>query len=92
MVVVGLALRWWSIDTLRKAGVTLEEALRVRKPRSVANTGPYRYLTHPSYWGSLLVMAGFGVMAFGPAGALLALPAWPFYKSRMLAEEDLLWR
>ncbi|MFQ5515352.1 MAG: methyltransferase family protein [Myxococcota bacterium] len=52
--------------------VTLGEALRIwatghlSKNEELTVTGPYRYLRHPLYLGTLLIGSGFAVMGLGP--------------------------
>src|SRR5262245_25527256 len=48
-VVVGLMIRSWAAGTLRKQ-------------KELATTGPYAWVRHPLYFGSFLMMVGFGVL------------------------------
>lgn len=60
-IALGEALRLWATGHLHK-----NDALTV--------TGPYAYLRHPLYLGTLLIGAGFLIMAWSPiAGAFAAL-------------------
>jgi protein-S-isoprenylcysteine O-methyltransferase Ste14 len=90
VIVCGLTLRIWSMQTLAAA---YSRTLRVTNEQSVIERGPYRHVRHPGYLGSLLVWAGFALssrsaVVVGSVTALL-LPA---YKHRMEAEERLLER
>jgi protein-S-isoprenylcysteine O-methyltransferase Ste14 len=54
----GILFRWYSILTLGRF-FTFEVALSMGQ--QVVERGPYRWLRHPSYTGSLLTMFGFGM-------------------------------
>jgi protein-S-isoprenylcysteine O-methyltransferase Ste14 len=57
-IVVGTVLRWWSILTLGRY-FTLDVA--VRSTQAVVQSGPYRFVRHPSYTGLLLIFVGIGL-------------------------------
>lgn len=86
---LGLGLRLWALRSLQGAGMTSQQILSIERPARFIETGPYRFLQHPAYVGSLLVIAGGGGLALGPAGFVLALPAWPFFASRIHEENRL---
>jgi protein-S-isoprenylcysteine O-methyltransferase len=54
----GLMLRWWSIWTLGKF-FTVQVA--IANDHRLIEQGPYRFVRHPSYTGSLLMFTGFGL-------------------------------
>jgi protein-S-isoprenylcysteine O-methyltransferase Ste14 len=54
----GIALRQWSIRTL---GQFFVGHVRVQRGQTVVDTGPYRWLRHPSYAGQWLEMIGVGL-------------------------------
>jgi protein-S-isoprenylcysteine O-methyltransferase Ste14 len=56
--VLGSALRWWAILTLGQY-FTFEVA--VRSTQSVVQSGPYRFVRHPSYTGILIMLFGVGL-------------------------------
>jgi len=68
LVLLGSVLRTWSAGHLVK-----NDRLTV--------TGPYAYLRHPLYAGTLLVAAGFALIAGGPMSLLLfaILIPWFFF-------------
>lgn len=66
LMVVGLTLRVWSIRVL---GRSFTVDVRVREGQTVVDSGPYRWVRHPSYTGLLLICAGVG-LAFGNAASL----------------------
>jgi protein-S-isoprenylcysteine O-methyltransferase Ste14 len=56
---IGSGFRTWAIATLGnffKLTVTIQEEHRV------IESGPYRYLRHPSYLGGIVALVGFGLM------------------------------
>ncbi len=67
--VTGAALRWWSIWHLGRF-FTVDVA--VAEDHRVVDTGPYRFVRHPSYTGLLLQFAGLG-LSLGTLPALLVI-------------------
>jgi len=70
----GLVVRIWAIVVL---GRSFRMTVEVDTGQRVVDSGPYRWVRHPSYTGILLLMAGLGLV-YGnwPALAiLLVLPA-----------------
>jgi protein-S-isoprenylcysteine O-methyltransferase Ste14 len=53
LIVAGLAVRTWAAGTLRKQ-------------QQLATTGPYALVRHPLYFGSFLLMVGFGLLIQDP--------------------------
>ena len=53
----GLILRWYSIWYLGRY-FTVDVA--IAPEHRVVNTGPYRFMRHPSYTGALVALLGFG--------------------------------
>jgi len=58
LTLLGFALRWWSIFTLGRY-FTLDVA--VRSTQTVIQSGPYRFVRHPSYTGILLIILGMAL-------------------------------
>jgi protein-S-isoprenylcysteine O-methyltransferase len=88
VLLLGLALRAWSMQTLSDA---YTRTLRVTNEQSVTDRGPYRRIRHPGYFGSLLMWCGFAftsgsAIVVGTVAALLV----PAYLHRIDAEEALL--
>jgi protein-S-isoprenylcysteine O-methyltransferase len=88
--VAGLGLRAWSMRTL---GVSYTRTLRVGGAQQVVDRGPYRFVRHPGYAGSLLIWTGFALtsrsfMVVEVVGGLLSVA----YHRRVGAEEALLRR
>jgi protein-S-isoprenylcysteine O-methyltransferase len=64
----GLALRWWAILHLGRL-FTVDVAIAT--DHHVVDTGPYRWIRHPSYTGIVLAFAGLGI-CIGNTVSLLA--------------------
>ena len=69
LVMLGVALRAWSIATL---GRFFQYRIEVQADHHVVTGGPYRYVRHPSYTGLLLVLIGIG-LASGDVVSLVAI-------------------
>jgi protein-S-isoprenylcysteine O-methyltransferase len=67
LFLAGLGLRWYAIGYLGRL-FTFDVAIAADHP--VIDTGPYRFIRHPAYTGSLLTFLGVGLCG----GNLLALP------------------
>lgn len=87
LFVIGWTLKMWSIYHLRKASVDVE---RIYSPQYLTKKGPYYYARHPLYIGYCLVLSGLGMIALGWGGCVLCLPALPFFRMRVIAENDLI--
>ena len=90
LVVGGLGLRAWAMVHLARAGVRGEAFNAIATPpHGYTHHGPYRFVRHPAYIGSMAFLAGLGVLAFGFPGVVLFVPAWPFFYDRIVREEKL---
>lgn len=69
LMLAGVAFRWWAIATLGKS-FTFDVA--VQSGQRVVDSGPYRYIRHPSYTGALMTQLGIA-LALGNWAGLLAL-------------------
>ncbi len=69
LMVGGIAFRQWAIAVL---GRFFSMAVRIQKNQTVVDTGPYRYVRHPSYTGLLMIFVGLG-LALQSWGAVLVL-------------------
>lgn len=88
--VSGLALRAWSMRTL---GASYTRILRTDAKHRVVTTGPYRWVRHPGYTGSLLIWTGFALVSRSvPVIAVVAALLGRAYRRRVDAEEELLHR
>lgn len=84
----GIALRQYSISVLGKF-FTFDVA--VNSSHTLVETGPYRFVRHPSYTGALITLIGFGLALGNWAGLAVALAAMAFaYTYRIIVEEGAL--
>ena len=68
LIWAGLALRLWAFHTL---GQLFKVRIEIQPGHRVVQDGPYRFLRHPSYTGSLVSLLGLGVAL----GSLLSVAA-----------------
>jgi protein-S-isoprenylcysteine O-methyltransferase len=84
----GLILRWYSILYLGKY-FTVNVAIAA--DHRVVDTGPYRYIRHPSYTGALLALVGLGICYRNWLGLLLLVaPVSLAFLYRIRVEEAAL--
>lgn len=88
LVWAGIALRLWAVRTL---GRLFRTTVFVQDEHRLVESGPYRWLRHPSYTGTLLTLLGIG-LCFGNwiALALLILGPLMAYSYRIAVEEKAL--
>ena len=87
---VGLAVRAWSMRTLGRA---YSRTLRTEDEQLVIESGPYRFVRHPGYLGSLLTWTGFALTSSSlPVVSLVGALLLRAYRRRISAEEELLRR
>jgi protein-S-isoprenylcysteine O-methyltransferase Ste14 len=70
LMLAGTALRWYSASLLGKY-FTFDVA--IHSGQTIIESGPYRYIRHPSYSGALLTLLGFGLALGNWAGLIAAL-------------------
>jgi protein-S-isoprenylcysteine O-methyltransferase Ste14 len=58
LMLLGVALRWWAI---RMLGRFFTRDVATRGDQVVVQNGPYRFIRHPAYSGTLLTVLGIGV-------------------------------
>jgi len=73
LMVAGIVIRQWSVALLGRF-FTID--VRVHSGQTVVDTGPYRWVRHPSYTGLLLTTLGIG-LALGNWAALAVLAVVP---------------
>ena len=89
LMLVGLALRWYSIRVL---GKSFTYVVHTRPDQQVVETGPYRRIRHPSYTGALLTIIGVLMALTNPLSFLGLLPPLVGYAYRIRVEENALVR
>lgn len=88
MMAAGVLFRWWAVRVLAHY-FTVDVA--IRPDHELIRSGPYRWLRHPSYTGSLMTFYGFA-LALGNVGSLLVvvLPVTAAFLWRIRIEERVL--
>ena len=88
LIIVGLAVRWAAILTLRKY-FTVDVA--ILSDHKIVMTGLYRYVRHPAYLGSLLSFLGLGISFSNWLSALVIfVPITGAFVYRIRVEERAL--
>lgn len=79
---------------MRRLGQFYSRTLRTEgSQHRVIHTGPYRFIRHPGYTGSLLTWTGFALTSrSAPVVAVVGGLMGRAYHRRITAEEDLLRR
>ena len=81
-IILGIAARLWAIKSMNG-----RFSLQIKPPEKLCTTGAYKYIRHPSYAGSWLILVGlFGLWPLAGMGYL----AFVFFLSRAIQEEMLL--
>lgn len=89
-LVGGLAVRWWAVITLGKF-FTVDVA--THRDHTLVDTGPFRFVRHPSYTGLLSAFFGFGLsLGSWISLALMMTPILLAFAYRMRIEEAALRR
>lgn len=84
----GLLLRWFSILYLGRY-FTVDVA--IARDHKVIDTGPYRYIRHPSYTGVLVAFLGLGICVGNVASLTVMMIAVTFvFLRRIEIEEQVL--
>ena len=81
-MVVGFVLRGWSVYSLWPTF-----SFKLSMPQQIIRKGPYKWVRHPSYLGTLLMLAGISLMS-----CVLALNwlGFMFFLARSHHEEQVL--
>ena len=88
LMLAGIALRWYCVTLL---GPFFTFDVTTHAGQTVIETGPYRYIRHPSYPGALVTLLGFGLALGNWAGLAAALACLGFaYAYRIPIEEAAL--
>ena len=90
LFVIGLIIRWAAIIYL---GRFFTVNVAIAEDHQLIITGPYRYVRHPSYTGTLLIFLGFGLCMLNIFSlAAIFLPIAAAFLWRMHVEEQALRR
>jgi protein-S-isoprenylcysteine O-methyltransferase Ste14 len=73
LMAAGIAFRQWAVAVLGRFFTT---DVRVHRDQRVVETGPYRWVRHPSYTGLLMTLVGVG-LALGNWASLATLVVLP---------------
>jgi len=85
---LGICLREWAVLTL---GRNYSVNISIDSDRKLITNGPYHWLRHPSYTGSILSLVGFPVaMGTWFAGVLVLILSLASYYYRAKNEEKAL--
>lgn len=88
LFLLGYALRIWAFWT---AGKAFSYDLRVEENQELVDDGPYRYVRHPSYTGSLVAFLGIGLLSENLfASVILMMILFFLYGARIKREESIL--
>lgn len=84
----GLVLRWWSILCL---GRFFTVNVAIADDHRVVDSGPYRFIRHPSYTGALVAFLGLGLTFRNLLTVLIiVIPTFLAFQHRIRVEERVL--
>jgi protein-S-isoprenylcysteine O-methyltransferase len=90
LLIGGIALRIWAIVHLGKF-FTVDVA--IQEGQRVIQDGPYRFVRHPSYAGSMLALVGLACLTFNWLGfAIIIVFSFVAYTLRISVEEKVLFQ
>ena len=88
LLILGAALRWYAILYL---GRFFTVNVAIHSDHQVVDSGPYHFIRHPSYTGSLLTMVGFSMSLNNWASfVIILLPCLAVTLWRIRVEEQAL--
>ena len=88
LIVLGMALRWIAIATLRRY---FTSNVSIQQGHELVNRGLYRIVRHPSYSGSLLSFVGIGLtFANWLSTLVIFVPVFCAFLYRITVEERVL--
>ena len=70
LMVSGIAFRWYAI---RKLGRAFTQDVATTEDQVIVQDGPYRFIRHPTYAGTLLTIPGVGLVLANLVSIVLAL-------------------
>ena len=87
VAVAGIALRWWAVMTLGRFFTT---RVMTRTDQTVVQSGPYRWVRHPSYTGALMTVLGVLLCNLNWLSLACFVVALPGFAYRIRVEERAL--
>jgi protein-S-isoprenylcysteine O-methyltransferase Ste14 len=87
LMIAGMGLRWYSIHAL---GTSFTTEVATRSGQLVVQAGPYRWVRHPSYTGSLVTILGVLLCCLNWASLAAFALALAGYAYRIRIEEEAL--
>jgi protein-S-isoprenylcysteine O-methyltransferase Ste14 len=87
LMIAGLALRWYSIWVL---GTSFTCNVATRPGQQVVQSGPYRWVRHPSYTGGLVTVLGVLACCLNWASLAALILVAVGYANRIRVEERAL--
>jgi protein-S-isoprenylcysteine O-methyltransferase len=88
-MLAGMALRWYSVQVL---GASFTVDVATRPGQQVVQSGPYRWVRHPSYTGGLLTVVGVLVCCCNVASLAALVVVIAGYMHRISIEERAMTR
>lgn len=82
LVIIGFAIRKYAMICLKK-----KFSLKLNMQKEIVKTGVYKYIRHPCYIGSIMVIAGLSLIYLPLAVTYLA---FAFFLARAINEEQIL--
>src|SRR6202171_4177905 len=87
LMLAGMALRWYSVRVL---GISFTCEVSTRPGQAVVQTGPYRWVRHPSYTGGLVTVLGVLLCCCNLASLAALIVVIAGYAYRIRIEESAL--
>jgi protein-S-isoprenylcysteine O-methyltransferase Ste14 len=87
LMLAGMVLRWYAVWVL---GASFTVDVATRPGQAVVESGPYRWIRHPSYTGGLLTLLGVLVCCCNPVSLAALVFALGGYAYRIKIEEEAL--
>ena len=88
LVIAGIGVRYWSAGIL---GASYTRTLRTSAGQTIQRAGPYQYVRHPGYAGSVLMWIGVALSTGDWVGVLVIIPVIVMaYVRRIQAEDAML--
>jgi protein-S-isoprenylcysteine O-methyltransferase Ste14 len=89
-IIIGVILRMYSVLTLGKAFTV---SVQVNSNQKIIQSGPYKYIRHPAYSGSILSLIGISLAFRSSIGVVVTLIIITcIYGYRIKIEESMLAR